>query len=315
MRAGPSRCPGWPTTAPSHRPSPPQTTAPLARLWRRARPRRVPRAAPHRRRDPRQEVGQRCAAPATMLTDRAASVVRQPHHRAATTGAPLGQKKSLRASRRCGAGPRWRGPARGRRRSWLTGLNREATIRRDRQRDGVSTARVAPDHRHDAPTAPAVVLPCALLSRWSASPPPLVRRMGIIHGVASAVLSFAPASCPSTGRLAGPSSDGMRAGLRRAVARARWAVVGTIARCARRSRGAAVPTTSDWPWAHGVAGHLVLPDIDALGDDLRDLITREACQRRRAERLTDDIRASGGRWRRWAAVHAAERFVARSERY
>lgn len=46
---------------------------------------------------------------------------------------------------------------------------------------------------------------------------------------------------------------------------------------------------------HGVAGHLVaLPDVDALGGDIRDRIKSDATQiARRAERLTDDILGLG----------------------
>ena len=85
------------------------------------------------------------------------------------------------------------------------------------------------------------------------------------------------------------------AGLSRALGAA--VVQGTIAPlCEAIARRRAVPDDIGLAvGVHGVAGHLVaLPDIDALGDDLRDLITREACQiARRAERLTDDIRALG----------------------
>lgn len=69
---------------------------------------------------------------------------------------------------------------------------------------------------------------------------------------------------------------------------------------------------------HGVAGHLVmLPDVDALADGIRDLIQREAGQiARRAERLTDDILVLGQ-----AAAEAGLPFTPlkgswlRSERY
>ena len=85
------------------------------------------------------------------------------------------------------------------------------------------------------------------------------------------------------------------AGLSRALGAA--VVQGTIAPLceAIARRGAGPDDIGLAVGVHGVAGHLVaLPDIDALGDDLRDLITREACQiARRAERLTDDIRALG----------------------